>query len=388
MPNEITVYKKLISSTDMLISVVKNEIGIKACIPFAVRAQEALLGLGDKITESEARKAANTFLDNLQTLTQGGITTEDYDKIDFVKRGKTICISARAEACLRAAARKGYRITDTIIAVPKQDAATTYFEENFYQGDIVYTLKDKRANGDRKITVDRLVSDYFDKFICRLEVTDIKANKRLLMTICEMSNEEILAAAAASDNGIYKSKWESYTDDWNNQKKRKVITKELNAGSIWNVWTAEMVNKSILRRALKKVREILPELTNTILAFDTDVPQEETTQQNESAPQISVPALNAAYIDIFNLSEKQQAEANEMLEVYKANPKLAEEHANEIVALYDKETPIKIICNERYAEIVGIRQFTKIQKDSPARPLIVKFMKVAKAESEAEDETD
>ena len=127
MGNELTVYNKMKTSTELLGEVLKKEIGIKnTCIPFAVRAVDALGSLG-QLTEGEGRQAANIFLDGLQTLIMGGTTTEDYDKIDMVKRGKTITLSLRVEGLIRAAARKGYRIVPTFVAVPKE--SNIYFEE-------------------------------------------------------------------------------------------------------------------------------------------------------------------------------------------------------------------------------------------------------------------
>ena len=86
---ELTVFQKMTASTVELIKTVNTEIGFKCCQPFAVRALDALNELKLK-TESEAKRAANVFLDNLQTLFQGGVTSEDYDKLDLVKRGNVI----------------------------------------------------------------------------------------------------------------------------------------------------------------------------------------------------------------------------------------------------------------------------------------------------------
>lgn len=347
---KLTVYKQMTSSPGDLLSVMKQEIGVKStCLPFAVKAMEALNSLGSKLTESEALNAANVFLANMQTLTQGGITAEDYDKIDMVKRGKTITISARVEAFLRAAARKGYRITETIVAVPKDDGNTTYFKENFYNGEIVYTLEDRRINGDRKITAERLISNYFDKYLCRLEVADVKQGKRLVMTVCEMSNEDVLNASMASESGIYKTKWEKYKDNWGNEKNRKIVTEELNVGSIWNIWTSEMVAKTVIRRALKRVREVLPELKDTIYAFDPETMQEQPAIE----PVIEIP-LEVVNIDLDNLTEQQKDEAREIKELWKANPKLAIDTANEIMAMYDGKNTQEII-NTHYASIINIK---------------------------------
>lgn len=354
--SKLTVYKQMTSSPSDLLGVLKQEIGVKStCMPFAVKAMEALSSLGSRMTESEALNAANVFLANMQTLTQGGITAEDYDKIDMIKRGKTITISARVEAFLRAAARKGYRITETIIAVPQDDANTTYFKENFYNGEIVYTLEDKRVNGDRKITAERLVSGYFDKYLCRLEVTDVKQNKRLVMTVCEMSNEDVLNASMASESGIYKTKWEKYTDSYGNEKSRKVISDELNIGSIWNVWTSEMVAKTVIRRALKRVREVLPELRDTIYAFDNEVIQQELPPES---PAIEIP-LDVVNVDLDNLTEQQKDEAREVRDLWKANPKLAIDTTNEIMAMYNGKNAQDVI-NTHYASIINIKVRKKL----------------------------
>ena len=129
---EITIYHKMTSSTSELVKIVSKEIGIKCCQPFANRAFEALNSLDIK-TDAEARKASNVFLDNLQTLIQGGITSEDYDKLDLVKRGKTITISARVQALIRACRRKGFMVIDTVVAVPNDD--DIYFEEVYKDGE-------------------------------------------------------------------------------------------------------------------------------------------------------------------------------------------------------------------------------------------------------------
>lgn len=353
---KLTVYKQMTSSPADLLAVMKQEIGVKStCLPFAVKAMEALNSLGQRMTESEALNAANVFLANMQTLTQGGITAEDYDKIDMIKRGKMITISARVEAFMRAAARKGYRITETIVAVPQEDSNTTYFKENFYNGEIVYTLEDKRINGDRKITAERLVYGYFDKYLCRLEVTDVKQNKRLVMTVCEMSNEDVLNASMASESGIYKTKWEKFTNDQGYEKNRKIITDELNTGSIWNVWTSEMVAKTVIRRALKRIREVLPELKDTIYAFDNDIQPHEQISETQI---IEIP-LEIVNVDLDNLTDSQKDESAEIRELWIANPKLAADTANEIMEMFDGNNAQEVI-NIYYASIINLMASKKL----------------------------
>ena len=350
----LSVYNQLTAGTNECLAVLKREIGFKStCAPFAVKMIEALKELTVK-TDQEALKAANTLLSGLQTLMQGGIVAEDYDKIDFVKRGGYIVPSARVEAFYRAAARKGYRITDTIIAVPNEDYQTTYFKENFYNGDIIYTLEDRRYNADRTINAERLVEKYFSKFICRLEIRDIKQNKRIAMAVSEMSIDDILAVARASEQGLYKSKWIEEQTKFG-VKKRKVITEELNTDTFWVKWTGEMVNKTIIRRSLKRVKEVLPELTDSIYAFE----QEEyiqPVQEPEDEKIIEIPVIEEPRVDLNKLTAEQKADCLEVMELFKANPKLAEDKTNEIIQLFESGVDKQEIINAEYASITVLKK--------------------------------
>ena len=354
--NNMTVYNQLTCSESSMFNVLKNEIGIKTnCIPFAVKAIDSLKSLGS-LTQREALNAANTFLSDLQTLNQGGIIAEDYDKIDFIKRGKVITTSARVEAFLRAAARKGYRITDTIVAVPKEDKDTTYFKEIFYNGNILYTLEDRRFNADRKMTAERIADKYFSKYICRLEVSEISSGKRILMTNDEMSNDELNEIAKSSEKGFFKSQWVAYTDQYGKARKRKVITNEYDTDSIWYKWTGEMVKKTIIRRALKRVREVLPELKETIYAFEKD--NEESFEVQNSMPEINIPDLGEAenHIDLNKLTAEQKADVKETLKTFKANPNLASQKAEEIKKAFESGEEKQEIIDREYASIMNIKK--------------------------------
>lgn len=354
--NELSVYKQMKQGASECLAVMKREIGMKTgCTPFAIKLITALNELKPK-TQQEELDIANTLLSGLQTLMQGGITAEDYDKIDLVNRGGKLVPSARVEAFLRAAARKGYRITDTIVAVPKEDADTTYFKENFCGGDIVYTLEDRRYNMDRSVTAERLHNRYFAKFICRLDIHDVKQHRRIAMTTCEMSLAELLAIASASEQGLYKSKWEEYNTQWGT-KKRKVISNELNdEKAFWIKWTGEMVNKTIIRRALKRIKEVLPELTESIYAFEQDE-FIESTPPTEQQPPIELPVIeDVQNVNLYHMTVEQNADAREMFDLYKANPKLAEDKFIEIKQMIESGMDIQQIINEEYASIVVLKK--------------------------------
>lgn len=358
MGEKLSVYNQLTRSPADMFTVLKKEIGIKtSCVPFAVKAAEALKELSIR-TQAEATNAANVFLSNIQTLSQGGITAEDYDKIDFVKRGKAITVSARVEAFLRAAARKGYRITDTVIAVPKEDADTTYFKEELVGSDIVYVLKDGRKNPDRKITAERITSGYFAKYICRLVVANIKDHSGF-MSVCELSNDELIEIAKASDQGIYKARWVEYRKQNGTVGKRRVVSDEINTEGFWYKWTGEMVKKTVIRRALKRVREVLPELKETIYAFDSSGDEKPIVDETPAEIEIDIP-MESKKVDLECLTPWQQEDVNETFELYRANPKLAKDAAEEIKGLLENGAEKQSVINTHYAAILNIRRSGKV----------------------------
>lgn len=357
MGNELTVYRQMLSGPDACLEVIKREIGMNTnnCQPFAVKLIQALRTL-DIDTEQDALNAANVLLSNLQTLMQGGIKAEDYDKIDFVKRGKTIVPSARVEAFLRAAARKGYRITDTIIAVPKEDYGTTYFKEAVLDNNIVYLLEDARINPDRAINAERLVQKYFSKFICRLEVQERDTHKRIVMEACEIPIDEMLTIASASEQGLFKSEWVvAGTNRYGKPVKKKVVTDELNTDTFWVKWTSQMVEKTIIRRALKRIKEVLPELTDSIYAFEQDE-YIETTTVPEKEEIIIDTQIEAEFVDLDNLTKEQKQDCTELYDMWKANPKLADDAMAEIKALFENGRTAQEVINERYADVYLLRK--------------------------------
>ena len=373
MSKELTVFQLMTASTEHLIKVVYNEIGTKCCQPFAVRAFDALNELVIK-NESEAKKAANIFLDNLQTLTQGGITSEDYDKLDLIKRGNVVTISARVQALLRACKRKGFMLIPTIIAVPKGD--DVYFEEVYKEtSGIIYLLRDARVNPDREITASRLVEKYFDRFICRLEIRDLKT-KETIMTVTEMTNQEVMYAQSASENGIFMSEWKEvldakgqvvYADKAKTRPKRiKVVydgvnhkEQKLNKESIWYKWTAEMVRKTVLRRALKNIKEVLPELNDTIMAFDTDIHVNPADEEPIEEIIIPVDGITNTDVNLHKLTEDQERDVEELFEIYKQNPANAMQDAEKIKEVYESGKSINEIINEYYAELVNLSKSKK-----------------------------
>ena len=356
MSKEVSVYKQLQASPAECLNVLKREIGLKTdCIPFAVKLITATKEL-NLATEQENLAAANTLLSGLQTLSQGGILPEDYDKIDFVKRGKTIVPSARVEAFLRAAARKGYTIIDTIVAVPQEDNDGTYFREVFSNDNIVYVLEDSRKNMDRAITALRLKDKYFSKFLCRLDIHEAKTGRRVAMISCDMSIDDMLQVSMSSAQGIFKSEWRKVEGKYG-PKNEKVITDDLNSGTFWIKWTGEMVNKTIIRRALKRVKEVLPELREPIYAFEQDE-YTPPVEEIKEAPVIEIP-VKAENVNLKAFTEEQKADCKEMYDIFCQNPKLAEDKAAELEYSILSGADVQDVINKEYASIAALMRSSR-----------------------------
>jgi hypothetical protein len=241
--------------------------------------------------------------------------------------------------------------------VPKD--SKIYYDEAIQGNNILYVLKDDHQITDREITADRLLKGYFDKFLCRLEIRDAKSNQIVAITVTEMSNAEIIAIHNSSDRGIYKSEW---LEDVKTKKKHKVVYDgkdgrkcEYDNESFWVKWTGEMVRKTVLRRALKKVREALPELERTFFAFEEQpivVGEPLPPEKPLELPQNDIPNEN---VDIYNLTEEEQKEVAEMLDCYKANPQLATNDANKIMGEYfEKGKSAQELVNAHYAELANL----------------------------------
>ena len=130
-----------------------------------------------------------------------------------------------------------------------------------------------------------------------------------------------------------------------------------------------MVKKTVLRRALKNIKEAIPELAQTIMAFDTDfdnTPPESVEDENV----IEVEGFNNNLnVDLRNLTEDQENDVAEMFEIYAQNPASAMVDAEKINELYKSGKAINEIINEYYAELVNL------SKSKKTYPLIENVLK-------------
>ena len=130
-----------------------------------------------------------------------------------------------------------------------------------------------------------------------------------------------------------------------------------------------MVKKTVIRRALKNIKEAIPELAQTIMAFDTDfdnTPPESVEDENV----IEVEGFNNNLnVDLRNLTEDQENDVAEMFEIYAQNPASAMVDAEKINELYKSGKAINEIINEYYAELVNL------SKSKKTYPLIENVLK-------------
>ena len=162
----------------------------------------------------------------------------------------------------------------------------------------------------------------------------------------------MLMIASTSEQGLYKSRWEKYFDQWGRERKSRVITNELNEDTFWVKWTGEMVNKTIIRRALKRVKEVLPELTDSIYAFEQDDYSEHEACEEPTVIEIPVETVN---VNFNKLTSEQKSDCQEVYDMYKANPKLAEDKFAEIKQMIEEGEPAQEIINKEYASLCALK---------------------------------
>ena len=108
---------------------------------------------------------------------------------------------------------------------------------------------------------------------------------------------------------------------------------------------------------LLEIKEVLPELGETIYAFDRD-DYAETPPQQEN-PVIQIPVIAENNVDLYNLTDEQKADCLEAMELFKANPKLAEDKVCEIRTLFENGAQRQEVINREYASIVVLMRSAK-----------------------------
>ena len=128
---------------------------------------------------------------------------------------------------------------------------------------------------------------------------------------------------------------------------------------MWVKWTSEMVKKTIMRRALKNIKETIPELAPTIMAFDTEfIPNE--PQENIKENVVDVEGIINIDIDLNNLTEEQKEDVNDCYEIYCQNPENAKLDAERCKKMYEDGVPLNQIINENYAELINLSKSKKL----------------------------
>ena len=149
----------------------------------------------------------------------------------------------------------------------------------------------------------------------------------------------------------------------------------LNEDGFWYKWTGEMVVKTIIRRALKRVKEVLPELQDTVLAFEQDA-DEYTNIVEVVEPPIDIP-MKSNDVNLKKFTSEENADAEEVFELWKVNPKLAEDSVNEIKALLESGENIQTIINIHYASIACLKKSP--QKWAVIKPYFKEVFKCKKS---------
>ena len=119
--------------------------------------------------------------------------------------------------------------------------------------------------------------------------------------------------------------------------------------------TKEPIDAASKAKNEAAIKEVLPELTETIYAFEQDEYIDTENNPVEIDPiEIEIP-VETEDVNLNKLTAEQMADCKEVLELWKANPKLAEDKLNEVKELIVNGKPAQEIVNEDYASIYVLK---------------------------------
>ena len=98
------------------------------------------------------------------------------------------------------------------------------------------------------------------------------------------------------------------------------------------------------------------EITVNFIDVDEQLGLENYTETIEAGYEVivNIDGVVNTDVDLLNLTEEQQEDVKEVLEIYMQNPAAAKSDAEEIKAAYEAGTPINEIRNKYYAELVNL----------------------------------
>lgn len=218
-------------------------------------------------TEDKIKTAVYSVSSAIARCASAGIDfTKDFDLITPIFRGGIPTITIDVKAIPRLLARRGWIYQDALVAIPA--GGKGQFEECISNGRrlVVYA-----NNGDRQpvINCENLTNGTIERFGIRISIG--RTASEMIDFYDYVPASEIIAAANASESGIFAFKYEKYKDEYGNDKRRKVFVTDDNGNRVlsdkdapWVKFTSTMVKKVCVRRLQATIRETFPDIGDVL----------------------------------------------------------------------------------------------------------------------------
>lgn len=241
---------------------------------------------------------------------------EDFDLLTIVFRAGIPAVTINVSALPRILRRKGYIYQDMIVAVPTGGKGR--FVEQIADGRRI-AIYDDGGDLPPLITPDNLTNGSIDRFAMRISIG--RAAGEMLDFWDYIPTSEIIAAANASENGLYKTGWQQGPDG----RKHRAILTDKDGNPIkndkpgpWTQFTSTMVKKTAARRLQKIIKETFPDIGATMDAVLTE-PEPSYPETIDKEP---VEAEFVVKYDWDKPDENQMADISAANATYKSNPQL------------------------------------------------------------------
>jgi len=276
------------------------------------RIKKAYLKASKKIeTEQDLLDCKTTFYGSLQKMKRLGIDINDIDLWFINVYGNSIKAEYMYPALLRSAARRGFPCFPIFEFILKEEEFSTRRAEN---NRILIDYCDKGLA--KNITIETL-HDFRIFFL----LLDIRHEGRLIhQEKVQMTSDEILKHKEMSknkDKGAEVKKWNNST------KSYEMVEKE--DESVWQHWTKQMIQKTLILQAFSMVKHTIPDL-GEIFEFE-DLDNEDFTMTEPAEEKPFIPETN----NIDAPSKEVLAESKKLKEEYEITPELVDFNKNRVL---------------------------------------------------------
>lgn len=241
---------------------------------------------------------------------------EDFDLLTIVFRAGIPSVTINVSALPRILRRKGYIYQDMIVAVPTGGKGR--FVEQIADGRRI-AIYDDGGDLPPLITPDNLTNGSIDRFAMRISIG--RAAGEMLDFWDYIPTSEIIAAANASENGLYKAGWQQGPDG----RKHRAILTDKDGNPIkndkpgpWTQFASTMVKKVCMRRLQKTIKETFPDVGAVMDAVAKD------DEPAEIVP-VTTTETPAEVVQTYSWdkpNEDQMADISAANATYKSNPQL------------------------------------------------------------------